>query len=66
MGVRDYEQLIAFYCYADPLLSPMSPTEMTLDASLYLIDALAACVMSARLSGGHRQWAIEQLVRYFY
>ncbi|CAL8069477.1 unnamed protein product [Orchesella dallaii] len=37
--------------------------EHSLDCSLYLIDALASCVMSARLTGAHRQWALEQLVK---
>jgi hypothetical protein len=40
-----------------------SPSEAGLDASLCLIESLATCVMSARLCGGHRQWAIQQLVK---
>ncbi|ODM97024.1 putative E3 ubiquitin-protein ligase HERC1 [Orchesella cincta] len=40
-----------------------SNIEHNLDCSLYLIDALASCVMSARLTGAHRQWALEQLVK---
>lgn len=30
---------------------------------LELSNALAACVLSARLTSGHRQWAAQQLVR---
>ena len=30
---------------------------------LHLANALAACVLSSRLTYTHRQWAIEQLVR---
>ena len=30
---------------------------------LHLCNALAACVMSARLNGHHRQWAAQQLVQ---
>ena len=30
---------------------------------LHLVNALAACVMSARLHSEHRQWAAEQLLR---
>ncbi|CAG7693965.1 unnamed protein product, partial [Allacma fusca] len=47
----------------DVTRSPGSPSEISLDASLYLIDSLASCVMSGRLSGAHRQWAVEQLVK---
>lgn len=38
-------------------------SRQNLDCSLYLIDALASCVMSGRLTGAHRQWALEQLVK---
>lgn len=43
-----------------------SSTSNDLDASLCLIESLATCVMSARLTGGHRQWAVQQLVRQLF
>jgi E3 ubiquitin-protein ligase HERC1 len=30
---------------------------------LHLVNALAACVLSARLHSQHRQWAVQQLLR---
>lgn len=33
------------------------------DAFSYLIEALAQCVLSQRLSGSHRHWACEQLLK---
>ncbi|XP_034166972.2 probable E3 ubiquitin-protein ligase HERC1 isoform X4 [Pangasianodon hypophthalmus] len=48
--------------------SPLTPGPCLSQAtvrvgSLELANALAACVLSARLNSGHRQWAAQQLVQ---
>ena len=50
--------------YPGPDPSAVPTTESGLKLSpLHLANALAACVLSARLGSEHRQWAAQQLVK---